>query len=138
MATKRAVLIQPYRPDWTENLGNNTGQYNDQDIGKGVKYSGDTMVLVADGDEIVGFVTAVEPGTKDGHSIGAVRKEGRVEALDEAGTLSVGDKVVAGTAGTLGTYALQNVKVTVAATVFTWIVVTAASGAGEVCVLERV
>jgi hypothetical protein len=137
MATKRAVLIQPYRPDVTENLGDNTGQYNDQDIGKGVKYSGDAMVAVADGDEIVGFVTAVEPGTKDGFSIGAVRKEGRVQALDTVGNLAVGALVVASTAGTLGTYALQQVKTGTPAT-YKWIVVTAATGAGGVCVLERV
>ncbi len=137
MATKRAVLIQPYRPDVTENLGDATGQYASTDIGKGMKYSGDAMIACADGDEITGFVTAVEPGTKDGYSIGSVRKEGRVEALDEVGDLAVGALVVAGTAGTLGTYALQKVKTGAPAT-YKWIIVRAATGANGVCVLERV
>jgi len=137
MANKRQVLIDPYRPDATENLGDNSGQYNDKDLGKGVKYSGNAMVAVADGDEITGFVTAVEPGTKDGFSIGSVRKEGRVRAIDEAGSLAVGGLVVAGTAGTLGTYALQNVKTGTPAT-YKWIVIAAATGAGAECVLERV
>jgi len=136
------MLIQPYKPDYTENLGDNTGQYSDQDIGKAVKYSGSTMVLCADGDEIVGFVTSVEPGTKDGHSIGAVRKEGRMEALDEAGSLTVGTAVVAGTAGTLGTLAKQNVKAAAGATVFTWVVIETGvggtSGAGSTIIVERV
>jgi len=137
MATKRAVLIQPYRPDVTENLGDSTGEFNDQDIGKGLVYNGDFMDPAASTNEIVGFVTSVEPYTKDGHSIGSVRKEGRVEAIDEAGTLAVGDLVVAGTAGTLGVYALQKVVSGSPAT-FKWMVITAPAVAGGVCVLERV
>ena len=137
MTTKRAVTISPYVPDDTENLGDNTGQFSDKDIGKALKYSGDTMVPCATGDEIAGFVTSVEPGTKDGHSIGAVRKKMRVEALDEVGTLAVGNLVSAGTAGTLGTYALQNVKVDATALLFPWMVINAPGEAGGVCILER-
>lgn len=111
MTAKRQLLIQPYEPDYTENLGDNTGQFAAEDIGKAVKLSGDTMVLCASGDPIEGFVQSVEPGTVDGHSIGSVRKRGRQYAIDEAGSLAVGDLVEAGTAGTLGTHALQNVIV---------------------------
>lgn len=138
MVAKRQLLIDPYRPDDTENLGDNTGQYNDQDAAKGVKYSGDAMVACADGDEIVGFVTSVNPGTKDGYSVGGVKKWGRVEAKDEAGTLAVGNEVVAGTAGTLGTYALQNVKVAAGAIKYTWVVIRAAGVAGGTVLLERI
>ena len=149
MTVKRQILIQPYLPDFTENLGDNTGQYSDSDIGKAVKYSGDTMVACAENDEIVGFVQSVEPGTKDGHSIGSVRKNGRVHALDEAGTLAVGNVVVAGTAGTLGTSAYQNVKVADPAGVYSsipgevvykWVVIglAATPGAGALVLLERV
>ncbi len=140
MTVQRQILIQPYQPDFTENLGDNTGQYSDNDIGKAVKYSGDTVVLCASGDEILGFVQSVEPGTKDGHSIGSIRKDGRAEALDEAGTLVVGDFVTAGTAGTLGTSSLNNVLVagTPASNVRLWEVIRAGSGAGTVVLLERV
>ena len=141
---KREVLIQPYMPDYTEMLGATaTNEFNDQDIGKAVKYSGDQMVLCAAGDEICGFVTAVEPYTKDGYSVGSVRKTGRIEAADEAGTLNVGDLVVAGTPGTLGTYALQNVQLEDAVNApikkYFWeVVAVKGTGAGRTVVLERI
>lgn len=140
MTAKRQLLIQPYMPDFTENLGNNTGQFSSNDIGKAVVYNGDQMDQAADGNEIVGFVTSVEPGTKDGHSVGSVRKTGRIKALDEAGTLAVGNLVVAGTAGTLGTAALANVKVAAGTEPgnFKWVVIAVyGTGAGRECLLER-
>jgi len=144
MTTKRQMLIDPYNPDFTENLGDNTGQYNDQDIGKAVKYSGDTMILVADNDQIDGFVMSVEPGTKDGHSVGSVRKRGRVNALDFAGTLAVGDRVQASsTIGTLGTLAVHTVEiinlVVHTEPVADWVVIRVdAGGAGRALILERI
>lgn len=141
MAKQRQMLIQPYIPDYTENLGDNTGQFNDQDIGKAVVYNGDQMDPAALNDEIDGFVMSVEPGTADGHSIGSVRKKGRVWAVDEAGTLAVGDRVQAGTAGALGTLAAQNVVVlnltTYPEPVSNWRVVRVdAGGAGRQVLLE--
>ena len=139
MVAKRQMLIQPYKPDQTENLGDNTGQYAGNDVGKAVKYSGDAMVLCATGDEIIGFVQDVEPGTKDGYSTGSVRKEGRAWALDEAGTLSVGDVVTAGAAGTLGTLANNNVLVAVGAKVHVWVVISViGTGAGRTVLVEKV
>ena len=142
MAAKRQLLIQPYHPDYTENLGDNTGQYSDSDIGKAVKYSGDAMVLCATGDEIVGFVMSVEVGTKDGFSIGGVRKEGRAWALDEAGTLTVGTVVVAGAAGTLGTLANNNVLAAATAgtsVTHAWVVISiVGTGAGRTVLVEKV
>lgn len=142
MATKRQLLIQPYMPDETENLGNNTGQFASADIGKAVVYNGDQMDQAASGDPIVGFVSSVEPGTKDGHSVGSVRKRGRMKALDAAGTLSVGDVVVAGVAGTLGTLAAANVIVEPIAGdagSFPWVVLAVyAVGVGSQVLLERV
>ena len=139
MTAKRQLLTQRYTPDEGENLGDDTKQYSDKDIGKAVKYSGDIMVLCADGDEIVGIVQSVEPGTTDGHSLGGVRKEGRAWAIDEAGTLVVGAAVVAGTPGTLGTLANNNVKAAAGATVFTWTVIRVdGTGAGRSVLIEKV
>lgn len=141
MVAKRQLTIQPYMPDDTENLGDNTGQFSDADIGKAVKYSGDAMVLCASGDPIAGFVQSVEPGTKDGYSIGSVRNRGRVKALDEAGTLAVGNLVEAGTVGTLGTAALQNVIVQgtpVAGEKYWKVIAVYTVGAGETVLLEYV
>jgi len=142
MTTKRQMLIDPYSPDFTENLGDNTGQYADTDIGKAVKYSGDTMILVTANDQIDGFVMSVEPGTKDGHSVGSVRKRGRVWAVDSAGTLAVGNRVQSGAVGTLGTLANHNVvvlnTVTYTEPLHAWVVVRVDSGgAGRAVMLER-
>jgi len=143
MATKRQMLIQPYQPDFTENLGNNTGQFSDKDIGKAVVYNGDQMDQAAAGDQIVGFVTSVEPATVEGHSVGSVRKTGRVWAADEAGTLNVGDRVQAGTPIALGTVGKANVVAldTVAhpQPTYNWVVIRVDAGAaGRTVLLEKV
>jgi len=147
---KRQLLLQPYKPDVAERLGTAVaavpgttgrgGQYSDVDIGKAVKYSGDTMVECADGDEIHGFVTSVNVASVDGFSVGAVRKEGRVKAIDEAGTLTVGTVVTAGTAIGVGTAGLANVKaaVTAANVVFPWVVIAVYGDAADTVLLERV
>ena len=141
MTVQRDMLIQPWEVDETENLGNATGQYSSNDIGKAMKYSGDIMVQCASGDPIVGFVQSVNAGTKDGHSVGGVRKIGRAWAKDEAGTLSVDDIVVAGTPGTLGTLADANVIVEPTAGdagVYPWVVIGVyGTGAGRKCLLKR-
>lgn len=142
MTTKRQQLIQPYVPDFSENLGDTTGQFATEDIGKAVVYNGDQMDMAAANDQIDGFITAVEPGTKDGHSQGSVRKQGRVFALDSAGTLVVGARVQAGAAGTLGTLANHNVVilnvVTYPQPANGWVVIRVdAGGAGRTVMLER-
>lgn len=142
MTVKRSLLIQPYVPDVTENLGDNTGQFNDQDIGKAVVYNGDQMDMAGANVQIDGFVMSVEPGTKDGHSIGSVRKQGRVWAIDEAGTLTVGTRVQAGTPGTLGVLSNHNVialsTVTFPEPLPPWRVIRVeAGGAGRAVMLER-
>jgi len=138
MAVTRQLLIQPYTPDVTENLGDNTGQFSDQDIGKPVVYNGDQMDLAAATNEIVGFVQSVEPGTSLGHSIGSVRKQGRAKVIDEAGTLAVGDLVVAGTAVALGTLGVANVAAGAPAT-YKWVVLAVTgAGAGRNALVERV
>lgn len=147
MPFSREKTINPYVPDRVYSLGDNSGQFSDQDIGKAVKYGTDSaMVLCASGDDIVGFVAAVEPGTMDGYSIGAVTMDIGCEeyAADEAGSLSVGDVVTAGTAGTLGTADtdfLQNVLVdaAVAYTGHHWQVVEVyGTGAGRKVLLRKV
>ena len=143
MATKRQLLIQPYSPDATENLGDATGQFATNDIGKAVAYNGDQMDQCALNAEIVGFVQSVEPATVQGHSIGAVRKTGRAFAIDEAGTLAVNDRVQAGTPGVLGTLANANVVILNTTTypqpAYSWVVIRVdAGGAGRSVLLEKV
>lgn len=102
---QRLAVVNPYTPARTELIGDTTGQASTNDIGKPVKLSGDTVVLCASGDEIYGIVESVEPGTVGGYSHGGVLCDSGCEAYatDEAGTLSVGDLVVAGTAVAFGT-----------------------------------
>jgi hypothetical protein len=102
---KRHLTVSPYTPDRVELIGNNTKQASSTDIGKAVKLSGNTVVVCADGDEIYGFISSVEAGSKDGYSIGSVVCDaGReVWANDLAGGLAVGDLVVSSTSVALGT-----------------------------------
>lgn len=103
--TKRHQTISPYIPDRVELIGNNTKQASSTDIGKAVKISGNAVVVCAEGDEIYGFITNVEAGSKDGYSFGGVAYDVGREMLanDLAGGLAVGDLVVAGVAVALGT-----------------------------------
>ena len=103
-ATKRIVEINPYNPYPTEALGADvtTGipEFGQEDIGKPTKMSGDTNVLCASGDEIDAFIISVSVATNGGVGTGtfANRKGQAIQAIDEVGTLAVGDFVVAGTA----------------------------------------
>ena len=140
MVALRQSLIDPYRPDRTENLGDDTSEYSDQDVGKAVKLSGDTMVMCASGDEIQGFVASVNVGTTDGYSVGGVTSDvgTRQWALDEAGSLAVGGLVVAGTAGVLGTLARANV-IAGTPTRHKWEVIRVdGTGAGRTVLLQKV
>ena len=102
---KRHLSVTPYSPDRVERIGNNTKQASSTDIGKAVKISGDAVVVCADGDEIYGFVSSVEAGSKNGYSIGSVSCDVGHEcwANDLAGGLAIGNLVVASTAVALGT-----------------------------------
>lgn len=104
-AANRQLIISPYVPDRTESLGTNSNDFAQADIGKFVLYADAAMVLCADGEDIVGVVTAVEPYTKNGFTIGSVKSDRGVEAwaTDESGSLGVGDLVFCGTAIALGT-----------------------------------
>lgn len=103
--TGRHMTISPYIPDRVELIGNTSKQASSTDIGKAVKLSGDAVVVCADGDEIYGFISSVEAGSKNGYSIGSVVADaGReVWANDLAGGLAVGDLVVSSTSVALGT-----------------------------------
>ncbi len=104
-AANRQLTISPYVPDRTESLGTNANTFAQADIGKFVKYADAAMVLCADGEDIVGVITAVEPYTKNGFTIGSVKSDVGTEAwaIDEASGLGVGDLVFCGTAIALGT-----------------------------------
>ena len=101
----RVQVVNPYVPARTELVGTNAKQATSADVGKFVKLSGVTTALCSYGDPIYGAIESVEVGSKEGYSIAGVLCDRGVEtyATDEAGTLAVGDLVVAGTPAAFGT-----------------------------------
>lgn len=140
----------------TARLGAGSGSANyvtDVEIGKPVKLAGDSQYnLTAAGDQLEGFVAAVESYTADDFSIGSVQTAGRVkvtldglQATPGTGTIAVGDYVVAGTAVAKGTsLAGAYPKVCKATTqtgmYFAWRVVSldGTTAAGQTATIERV
>lgn len=114
MTHKRGILVSEYDQRDTELLGDDTKQYHINDVGKLVKYNGIQVDLCVAGDDIVGAVESVEPYTAEqGHSVGTVKKSGRVKVVigaGEVGTLAVGGLVVADAQTALGTVGLGAVK----------------------------
>lgn len=139
----------------TARLGSASGSANyltDVEIGKPVKLIGDSLYnLTAVGDQIEGFIAAVEGYTADDFSIGSVNSQGRkrvtldgLQATPGTGTCAVGDYVVTGTVVAKGTALTVPPKVCKATTqtgmYFAWRIVSLeGSGAvGQYAVIERV
>ena len=139
----------------TARLGAGSGSANyvtDVEIGKSVKLAGDSQYnLCAAGDQIEGFVAAVETYTADDFSIGSVQLAGRkrvtldgLQATPGTGTCAIGDYVVAGTAVAKGTALTVPPKVCKATTqtgmYFAWRIVSleGTGAVGQIAVIERV
>lgn len=156
----RAFLIQPTAPYPTATtvaLGaGNTPNDNlsNSDEGKIVKLVGESRYdLAAVGDEIEGFIIAVEQATQNGFTIGSIIDCDKqfvmfdgLEATPGVGAIAVGDYVVAGTPTAKGLKLASAPKVVKAtdqvAQNFKWRVVSlgaAGSGAvGTIGVIQRV
>ena len=139
----------------TARLGAGSGSANyvtDVEIGKPVKLVGDSQYgLCAAGDQIEGYIAAVETYTADDFSIGSVQVEGRkrvtldgLQATPGTGTCAIGDYVVAGTAVAKGTALTVPMKVCKATTqtgmYFAWRIVSleGTGAVGQIAVIERV
>lgn len=109
---------------------------SDFDLGKPVKYgSANNFLLCADGDDIEGFVYAIDPGTRNGgYSFGSVVTEGRfeVEVATGSAQFSVGDLAIAAAQTAIGTAGTPKVKkqATPAAGHKYWKVIRIVSGTG--------
>ncbi len=140
----------------TARLGAGSGSANyvtDLELGKPVKLAGDSQYnLCAAGDQIEGFIRAVETWTADDFSIGSVQYEGRVkvtldglQATPGTGVIAVGDYVVAGTAVAKGTslgsaYPKVCKATTQTGMYFAWRVVSldGTTAVGQTATIERV
>ena len=135
--------------------GNTEAQRMDyREVGKIVKLAGESRYdLAVAGNEIEGFIFAVEIAPQNGFTIGSVEAEGRafvtfdgLQATPGTGVLAIGDTVVAGSITAKGTELTNYPKVCKATTpanvVFKWRVVslgTAGTGAvGTNGVIERI
>lgn len=140
---------------FTARLGADSGSANyvtDVEIGKPVKLVGDSQYnLCAAGDQLEGFIVAVEGAPADDFSIGSVVNCDRVkvtldglQATPGTGTIAVGDYVVAGTAVVKGTALSVPPKVCKATTqtgmYFAWRVVSldGTGAVGQTATIERV
>jgi hypothetical protein len=73
------------------------GFLTDADVGKGVKLgASDRYVLAAAGDEIEGFIVAIEPATVDGFTLGSVALKGNKKVTFEGAGITPGTLVVLG------------------------------------------
>ena len=140
----------------TARLGAGSGSANyvtDLELGKPVKLAGDSQYnLCAAGDQIEGFIRAVETWTADDFSIGSVQYDGRVkvtldglQATPGTGAIAVGDYVVAGTAVAKGTslgsaYPKVCKATTQTGMYFAWRVVSldGTTAVGQTATIERV
>ena len=139
----------------TARLGAGSGSANyvdDKEIGKPVKLVGDSQFnLCAAGDQIEGFIGAVETYTADDFSIGSVQTDGRkrvtldgLQATPGTGVCAVGDYVVAGTAVAKGAALTVPPKVCKATTqtgmYYAWRIVSleGTGAVGQIAVIERI
>lgn len=80
------------------------GYLTDADVGKGVKLGAtDRYILALDGDEIDGFLIAVESATADGYTVGSIALAGRKAVTVVGATIGIGDLVVFGAPVAKGT-----------------------------------
>ncbi len=101
-------VMDPEVADVTDAALGTSGQgWKDSEVGKAVKLAAaNNYVLCTDGDEIEGFVAAIEPNTVNaGYSFGAVQRRGRIQAVLAAGVTNaaVGMFVVAAAQEAVGT-----------------------------------
>jgi hypothetical protein len=117
----------------------------DNDIGKAVKLAtGNNFVLCETTNEIEGILMAVSPETyNDGFAFGSVARRGRFEATvgtNEAGTVDVGELVVADTQAAIDTEG-GLVVMAGSPTTFLWRCIRIISGTGatgDTVLIERV
>ena len=118
---------------------------SDKDVGKGVVLgTSQNYVLAADGDEIQGVVSSVEPfNVNDGFTFGGVQTDRRIiadVAAAQAGAIAIGALVVCGIQIVLGTLGTLQVKDGAPAT-HKWRVIRHITGtgiAGDSVLLEKV
>ena len=102
-------------------VGTKAAPLVDADKGKAVKLAdGSRAELGAATDEILGFLTSVEPGTKAGFKIGGLQMDGF--ALVDTGDAAVGDLVVVDTNPASGTAGLTKVKTATGTPKLRWMV----------------
>lgn len=144
-----ALVNDPHADVITAALGvDASNKLNDNDIGKPLKLAAaDNYVLCADGDNIEGFLTALNAETvNDGFSVGSLQRNKRFEVQVEGGEL--GTAIVGTFVGAGIPIVARNVKQTWPQVILTtpaagdplWRVISIISGtgvAGDLILIER-
>jgi hypothetical protein len=115
---------------------------SDNDIGKPVKISAtDTVALCADGDQIYGFIAAVNPQTADGYPVVSVLVSGRCWViLSGASAIGTVVEAAANTAAGVakaGSFGLVSTHTIVTATKKLWEVVSGTGADGATVLIEK-
>ena len=94
---------------YTYRVGTKDAPLTQADRGKAVTLGGaNQMVLAGEDDVIYGFLSSVEPGTRDGFAIGGVQEQDFHEVITDG--LDVGDLVVVDSNPAVGTEGKTKVK----------------------------
>ena len=114
----------------------------DADIGKPVKITAtDEVALCADGDQIYGFIAAVELATADGKKIVTVLVEGRawviLSGASAVGTIVEAAANTAAGVAKAGAFGLVSTHTKVTATVKCWLVISGTGLDGATVLIEK-
>lgn len=113
------------------------------DIGKPVKISAaDEVALCADGDQVYGFISAVEEQTADGKKLVTVLTEGRtwviLDGASAVGTLVEAAANTAVSVAKAGNWGLVSTHTLVAGTGKQWLVISGGGGNGDTVLIEKI
>lgn len=107
---------------YTYRVGTKVAPLTQADRGKAVTLGdANQMVLAAEDDVIYGFLSSVEPGTRDGFVVGGVQEQDFHEVVTTG--LDVGDLVVVDSNPAVGTEGKTTVKKATGTPIIAWVVV---------------
>lgn len=107
---------------YTYRVGTKVAPLTQADRGKAVTLGEANQMVLADADDVIyGFLSSVEPGTRDGFVIGGVQEQDFHEV--DTAALAVGDLVVVDSNPASGTEGKTTVKKAADTPIIAWVVV---------------
>lgn len=107
---------------YTYRVGTKAAPLTQADRGKAVTLGDANQMVLAGADDVIyGFLSSVEPGTRDGFVVGGVQEQDFHEVITTG--LDVGDLVVVDSNPAVGTEGKTTVKKATGTPVIAWVVV---------------